>query len=296
MENQNRSLERFNVTDAAIAAMREKYMPLTIAGLDDACGLQAVHAARMVVKSHRVQVEKVRKDLKADALEYGRKVDAEAKRITAMLEPIETHLANAEGRIEAEKETIRNAARLKAEAEAKAAADAEAARIKAAEDAERDRIKATQDAENARLKAEADRLAEQQRKIDAERKAIDDEKRRLDAIETALAAIETARLREIENERIRMEAAEKARIETEERIAREAAAAKAKADAREAARLRREARLPDRDKLQSVVAAVRAIAVPEVTNESNAYAKSIQVTINQCADQIAAIIEEMESE
>jgi len=61
----------------------------------------------MVVKNHRVAVEKKRKDLKADALEWGRKVDAEAKRISALLEPIEVHLQTEEDKVTKEKERIK---------------------------------------------------------------------------------------------------------------------------------------------------------------------------------------------
>jgi len=74
-------IAKFNLPDTAIALMATAYLPLTIADVNDTEGFKAVHEARMVVKSKRVDVEKVRKELKADALEYGRKVDAEAKRI-----------------------------------------------------------------------------------------------------------------------------------------------------------------------------------------------------------------------
>lgn len=290
-------LARFIPTDAAISAMSAEYMPLVINGLEDTRGFELVHAARMKVKNLRVRVDKVRKDLKQDALEWGRKVDAEAKRITALLEPIETHLQEEEDAIEREKERIRNAERLREEAEAKAKADAEAARIKAEQEAEAARVKAIQDAENARLKAEAARLAEQQRKIDEERQAIEAEKKRL-------ADIEAARQREIENERIRKEAAEKSRIETEQRIAREAAEAKAKAEAEalaakqraeaeEASRLRAEAMRPDREKLLSVVSVVRGVAVPVVSDASQDYANAVQTALTQCADRIASIVSEM---
>ena len=100
-------LVKYNVTDAAISKMKNEYMKLTVQGLNDEAGLSQVHAARMVVKNHRVDVEKTRKELKADALEWGRKVDAEAKRITAMLEPIEAHLTAEEEKVTKEKERIR---------------------------------------------------------------------------------------------------------------------------------------------------------------------------------------------
>ena len=59
------------------------------------------------MKGKRVEVEKKRKELKADALEWGRKVDTEAKRIFGLLEPIETHLQTEENRVAQEKERIR---------------------------------------------------------------------------------------------------------------------------------------------------------------------------------------------
>jgi chromosome segregation ATPase len=266
------ALQQFSIADSAIAKMREDYLPLKIAGVNDDSGFKAVHSARMVVKNHRVEVDKVRKALKADALEYGRKVDGEAKRITALLEPIEKHLTEEEDAYNAEKERIRTEARLKAEAEERARAEAEAARLKAEADAEAARLKAIQDAENARLKAEAEKLAEERRILEAERQKVEAEKKRL-------ADIEAARLRKIEDERIAREAAEKARIETEQRIAREAAeamakaereaeAAKAKAEAEEAARKRAEELRPDREKILWVIGAIDSIVVPALTENS----------------------------
>lgn len=104
-------IQKFNVTDATIAEYKTKFMPLTVKGLEDKEGLKAVHDARMVIVKKRTEVERVRKELKADALEYGRQVDGEAKRITTLLEPIESHLSAEEQKIEDEK------AKIKAEAE-----------------------------------------------------------------------------------------------------------------------------------------------------------------------------------
>jgi hypothetical protein len=81
-------------------------MGLKVKGLDDADGFKAVHSARIVVKGLRVDVEKRRKELKADALSWGKKVDSEAKRIFSKIEPIETHLTNEEEKITKEKERI----------------------------------------------------------------------------------------------------------------------------------------------------------------------------------------------
>jgi hypothetical protein len=120
LETVQKELERFNVTDAAIAKLNTDYMALTVKGAADKSGYEIVKAARIDIKKRRVEVEKTRVTLKAESLEYGRRVDGEAKRITALLEPIETHLIAQEKIVDDEK------ARIKAEAEAK-----EAARVQA---------------------------------------------------------------------------------------------------------------------------------------------------------------------
>lgn len=100
-------LQKFDVPAEAIASMKEEYLPLIINGLEDKEGFDKVHEARMKVKGIRINVEKRRVELKEDSLKYGRAVDAEAKRITALLSPIEAHLEAEEKRITEEKERIK---------------------------------------------------------------------------------------------------------------------------------------------------------------------------------------------
>ena len=107
-------LQKFNITDAIIADYKNRFIHLKINGLEDKEGQKVVHDAKMILVKKRNEVERVRKELKADALEYGRQVDGEAKRIFALLEPIESHLEaeeqsveNERARIEAEKEKIK---------------------------------------------------------------------------------------------------------------------------------------------------------------------------------------------
>jgi len=99
------------LTTEAIAELSKRYMPLTINGLEDKKGYDAVHQARMDIKNRRIVVEKKRKKMKEKALIFERAVDAEANRIKGLLEPIETHLEAQETAIDQEK------ARIKAEAE-----------------------------------------------------------------------------------------------------------------------------------------------------------------------------------
>lgn len=102
-----KAVVKYNVTDAMIAEMESIYMDLAISDLTDKEQFDAVHSARMVVKGKRVEVEKTRKELKADALEWGRRVDAEAKRIVGKLEPIESHLAAEEKKVTDEEKRIK---------------------------------------------------------------------------------------------------------------------------------------------------------------------------------------------
>lgn len=100
-------LKKFNLTDCAIAELKEQYMSLIVNGIDDKEGLKAVNAARKMVKGYRIDIDKRRKELNADALEYQRRINGEAKRITALIEPIENHLANEEKKIDDEIERIK---------------------------------------------------------------------------------------------------------------------------------------------------------------------------------------------
>ena len=99
----NTDVVEYSVTDAAIAKMEADYMGLTINGLNDKAGFAMVHSARMDVKNKRLAVEKRRKELKADALAWGKKVDGRANEIFSKLAPIEEHLDAEEGKITKEK-------------------------------------------------------------------------------------------------------------------------------------------------------------------------------------------------
>ena len=243
-----KSLVQFGVADAAIAELSEQYMPLRVEGLSDSKGLATVHAARMHVKGLRVDVEKKRKQLKADALEYGRIVDAEAKRITALLAPIEGHLQSQEQVVLDEK------ARLKRE---------EAERWAAALQARMDQLtevgsypagtviesmteeRFSQFLGEARAQHEARKREEaaERERLEAEQRRLEEERRKLDAERT-----------EIEAEKRRAEEAERARL-----------AAEARARAEEAERQRQEALRPDLERLRGVAVQLRRIKVPKVS-------------------------------
>ncbi len=111
------ALAKFDLTEATIEKMREEGLALRTKGVDDHEALALVHNARMAVKAHRVAVEKTRKALKADALEYGKRVDGEARRLTSLLRPIEDHLQAEEDLVAKEKARIKEEERQAAKAE-----------------------------------------------------------------------------------------------------------------------------------------------------------------------------------
>ena len=238
----------FSVTDAGIAELEAKHRGLVVAH-GDKKGYLALTQAIAEVRTARTDVEKRRKELKQDALEYGRLVDSTAKAITERLEAIETPLKANKEQIDAENERIK---REKEEAErlritgiqsliaaianapaAFAAANtdrlrqaiekAEAMEISIADyeeftqqatDAKTAAIAALNDLLTARIaadEAEAARIAEQAR-IDAERKA---EAERVAAEQAALAAERAEFDRQQAEARRQQEQAERARREAE---------------------------------------------------------------------------------
>lgn len=231
--------------ETAVAELRETYMGLAIAGPEDRKGYLAVSEARKDVKARRVKVEHARKALKEDALAYGRLVDGEAKRITAMLEPIEQHLQEQEDGYEAAREAIKRkeaeakAARLQARADAIGAVGGRlplavlesltdeqfAAELLIATQADEARkaSEAAKAKEDADRKAEADRLrkieddriASERAKLEAERKAQEEQARieRGKLEEERRMQAEAQRKIDAENNRL---AAERQRIEREE--------------------------------------------------------------------------------
>ena len=238
----------FSVTDAGIAELEAKHRGLVVAH-GDKKGYLALTQAIAEVRTARTDVEKRRKELKQDALDYGRLVDSTAKQITERLEAIEGPLKANKEQIDAENERIRKE---KEEAErlrsagiqsliaaianapaAFAAASTERLRqaiekagameisiadyeefTQQATDAKESAITALQDLLTARIaadEAEAARIAEQAR-IDAERKA---EAERLAAEQARLAAERAEFQRQQAESRRQQEAADRARREAE---------------------------------------------------------------------------------
>ena len=97
-------LIEYGVADVAIRDLAQKYAGMQIV---DTASYQTVVGGIREVRGLRIQVETKRKELKKDALEWGRKVDTEAKRITGMLAPIEDELKEVKGVEDDRKTAIR---------------------------------------------------------------------------------------------------------------------------------------------------------------------------------------------
>jgi septal ring factor EnvC (AmiA/AmiB activator) len=229
----NTDVVEYSVTDAVISKMSADYMKLTIKGLDDKPGFSMVHSARMVVKGKRLEVEKKRKELKADALAWGQKVDAEARRITKLLEPIETHLEMEENKITEHKKRLEAESKRKQEEQAQARVDQMArvgvslAFLQAMEISEGDfqaRLIIATDEYNKEQARIADEKRKEVARLEAERKAREEESARL--------VVERAEIERIRAEEDTKRKSEEARLK-KEREAIEAERRKVEDDRRE---------------------------------------------------------------
>lgn len=116
------ALAHFSKTEAALADLRETYGGKVFDCTNNAGDGEARHA-RIVLKDARVNVEKLRKIVKEPYLEAGRKIDAEAKRITTEIEVLEEPI-DAQIKAEERRRADLKAAEARAEAERLAKIDA----------------------------------------------------------------------------------------------------------------------------------------------------------------------------
>ena len=98
----------YGVTDAALAALKEKFKEVPDASTKE--GYALIKAGLGEMRPLRTGVEEKRKELKADSLAWGRKVDAEAKRITAAIVEIERPYKDAKQAQDDEEERIKQEA------------------------------------------------------------------------------------------------------------------------------------------------------------------------------------------
>lgn len=279
----------FHISDARIDELRRELSGMKIV---DSADYARVTKGIGVCRTLRTQVEKCRKDLKEESLLYGRKVDAEAKRLTAMLEEIEEPLKAEKQRIDDEKEAAKKAAeeakRLKIEQRINdlSAVNAKAHPLIVAEWSDEEfqsqlaKARAAFEEAERLAKIEAERLA----KEEADRQeAMRQEQLRLDAERAELAKIRAEQEAAAKAERERMQAereaieAEKARLareqfdrdesdrkkrEAEELAERQRLAAIEAEEQRKAELSRLEALKPDKEKLLAFALSISLLEIP----------------------------------
>lgn len=283
-----KELVKYSVTDEALAQYRKEFLPLTIKGLDDHEGYEKVKNARLFIKGERVNVEKKRVELKASALEYGRAVDSEAKRITTAIEEVEDHLMAEQKKVDDEN------ARIKFEKEQRALLPERFAKLAELDTtmSEEELLKMdgptfmgvlntllSEKLEKQRKEQEETERAQraEQERIEAEKKAIEDKCLEAEREARHQAEVAEAEKRAAENARIQAEI--DAKRKEDERIAQEAAA--------KAEQERIEAEKPDKEKLERFADVLSHLPFPEVTS------KKAQVKVAKAKKLIDEIVSEL---
>lgn len=105
----------YSKTEAGLAALREKYAG-AVFDVRTAPGLAIARAARGELRGLRVTLEETRVKEKAESIAYGRRLDAEAKRITEAIKELEDPIA-AQVQAEDNRKDVERQAREKADAE-----------------------------------------------------------------------------------------------------------------------------------------------------------------------------------
>lgn len=246
----------YAVADQVVSELRGRLEGLTA---DTPAGYREVVAGISEARKLRVDVEKDRVELKAASLEHGRKVDAEAKRITKLIEAIEQPLKLSRKVVDDEK------ARVKREKEEAEQAKLEEINRKKREEqeaidkADRDRIQAEQQAEQKRIDVERAEL-EKQRAAEREKQKADQAK-----LEAEKEVLRKER-EELRRQRFEQEAKVKAEREAKEEVEREAREEIERKEVEEAERKRAEAMKPDIVLVGVFAQVLRDIGIPVVVD------------------------------
>jgi hypothetical protein len=103
------AIQSYGITDKTIAELKADYGKLTIAGVEDKETYNTANSAISRIRGIRTSIESKRKEIKEPFLRAGQAIDAEAKRLTAEILPIEEHLKSQVKAIDEEAERRRKA-------------------------------------------------------------------------------------------------------------------------------------------------------------------------------------------
>lgn len=234
-------IAEYTKTEAALADLRTRFQAV-VYDVASRQGMDEAKKARAEIRGYRVELEKIRVQIKAPALERCRAIDADAKRITAELEalenPIHEQIKSEEDRVQREKD-----AKAKAEADRVAAINARFDALKAMATVPSDftaeqiksRIVEVNELDGDGLPEElAPAWTHESRLVTASLRASLDRREVYEAEQVELAKLRAAAA-EVESERLRLAEVER------QRLADEVAAEKAKADIERAEQAARDA-------------------------------------------------------
>ena len=312
---------KYDLNTATISKMASIYMGLSITDLENEDEFNAVHDARMVVKGHRVTLDKAVRAYNDQANAFKKEVKAKAQPLYDGLNPIESHLVAEEKKVTDEQKRIKEEADRKEREKIQARVnilqmygavspfqevaimtddefDIALAGSQEVFEAERKRLadeEASRKAESERLAAERAEL-EKQRKEQEKKNAI--RKAELDAIQQKIsvdkAALEAAVRAEQERkdrEEFEKKAKEEARIQAEKDAAENARQRAEEAEALAAVeaekKARQEALKPDKEKLDQYAVGLTSIIGPDLQSEA---AKRILILAEK---ELAEIAEEI---
>jgi len=283
-------LDQFSNYFEIAATWENKAKTLIVTDVSQKTEMKMAREGRLFLKAKRVDIEKARKELKEQSLREGQTIDAIAKILKNLIEPIEQHLEKQEKFAEIKEKEMKEERKITREATLTALNfDYTYTDLLNMPDIQFDELVLKIENEIS-AKIEADRLAEEQR-IEAEQKAESEriEKERLQKEENEKIRLENERLQKEAKERENQLAKER---EERERIERDIAAKKQEdariAKANELAK-KKAAAAPDKDKLTALVKLIEDIEMPIMaTDEAN----SILESVDQLLGKVCTFIEQ----
>ena len=317
-------LDAFRPAFAEAKDLIAQSLQVTVTDATQVSEIKQSRALRLKLKAVRVGAEKVRKDLKDDALRHGKAIDGLANVLKYMIEPAEKRLLDQEEfaeRIEAERKAKTKAAR--EELLAPFGIDTSFYQLgEMTEAVFAHLLDSTRTAHEAKLaaerKAEADRLEAEKAKAAEEKRIRDDNERlRLEAVARekavkdelerlakASAAAEAKARKEREAieakakaEREKAEAEAQKQREAKEKLEREIEQAKAReAEAKRAAEAKaaKAARAPDAEKLKALAARVEEVELPACATPDGKRALALaQSALEACSRRILELAKEL---
>jgi chromosome segregation ATPase len=230
-------ITEYSKTEAALSGLAAKYKGVVF-DVTTKEGMTDAKKSRAEIRTYRIDLEKVRKEIKAPALLKCQQIDTEARRITSELEalenPIDEQIKKEENRVEEEKLAQLRAAQEKYDAEQRAIKEAEetrmiseraeiakqqaeliaaqkSARYKIEQEERAARLRIEEEERKARMeREEADRNARKEReaeeaKLKAERDNIEAERRKVEEAQRKEREAEEAKQREILRQEVELQ-------------------------------------------------------------------------------------------